>query len=218
MFLSENFRTLLNILFTPQCVLCENTLDIVPLCKSCQSLAPIYPLHNFASTTAFGALFYYELSMRELIKGAKFYGKRDYIYALKTLVEDRLGDAQVLNALKEIAPSVICPLPTPPLKRFIRGIDIPLMFAHLLKRRLGAPVKNLLGAHYHKPSLAKISAKSVRKKSIVGAFYLKKPEVSYQRILLVDDIFTTGSTFDESSKLLKSIAGEVRCLAISRTP
>ncbi|MBU1043633.1 MAG: ComF family protein [Candidatus Omnitrophica bacterium] len=57
-----------------------------------------------------------------------------------------------------------------------------------------------------------------RQLNILGAFSCKNPEeFKNKRILLIDDIFTTGSTLDECARVLKqSGAKEVTCLTIAR--
>jgi predicted amidophosphoribosyltransferase len=58
-----------------------------------------------------------------------------------------------------------------------------------------------------------------RRANINGAFYLKDPsEVSGRRILVVDDVMTTGATVNECAKTLKKGgAKEVHVLTLART-
>ena len=54
-----------------------------------------------------------------------------------------------------------------------------------------------------RPPQAKIS-RDERVKNVVGAFEVNHPDqVQGERILLVDDVFTTGATVNEVSKILK---------------
>ena len=57
-----------------------------------------------------------------------------------------------------------------------------------------------------------------RMENLSGAFILKKPSrIKGKKILLIDDIFTTGSTFDECAKVLyKAGAKTVDCLCLPR--
>ena len=59
--------------------------------------------------------------------------------------------------------------------------------------------------------------KEQRKKNIKGAFKIKYPErIKDKNIILFDDIFTTGSTVNECSKMLKKAgAKEIVILTIA---
>ncbi len=62
--------------------------------------------------------------------------------------------------------------------------------------------------------------KALRAAHILGAFSLKRgAKVAGRRILLVDDLVTTGATLSECSRvLLMAGAAEVVCLTLARKP
>lgn len=53
---------------------------------------------------------------------------------------------------------------------------------------------------YTKPQ--KILDNKERRKNLKDAFEVRKPELKFRNILLIDDIYTTGSTIDEIAKIL----------------
>lgn len=71
------------------------------------------------------------------------------------------------------------------------------------------------------PSLASSEGGSVvRRKLVNGVYQVISPEdVAGKRILLVDDIITTGSTLEEAAGTLQSAgAAEICCVTAARTP
>lgn len=70
-----------------------------------------------------------------------------------------------------------------------------------------------------KQTLAQVELKKEqRQKNIKGVFFCQKPKiVQGRKILLVDDLFTTGSTMEEAARVLKEAgAKEVWGIAIAR--
>lgn len=71
------------------------------------------------------------------------------------------------------------------------------------------------------PSLASSEASpAMRRKLVAGVYRVISPEtVAGKRILLVDDIITTGSTLEEAAGTLRAAgAAEVCCVTAARTP
>jgi ComF family protein len=56
-----------------------------------------------------------------------------------------------------------------------------------------------------------------RKKNVSGAFTLIEPELFRgKKVLLVDDVITTGATLNECSKVLKRAGADVIALTVAR--
>ena len=113
-------------------------------------------------------------------------------------------------------------------------IPVPIHFTKRLKRKynqselLAQKISEISGVKYEPRILKKIKQTSPqeglsgiqRRKNVIGSFgidckyeYLLKNK----RILLIDDVFTTGSTVDECSKVLKKhMAKEVIVLTLAR--
>jgi ComF family protein len=89
-------------------------------------------------------------------------------------------------------------------RRVSRAHSIPLDFTALRRTRHTEPQTHLSG--------------SERQKNIRGAFEVRRPEVIAEKhILLIDDVFTTGSTVQECAKvLLKAEAKQVDVLILAR--
>jgi predicted amidophosphoribosyltransferase len=160
------------------------------------------------------ALFFYEGIIKKLVIGAKFYSSLQHAEVLMRLAQQ----AAMHEVIKAIAPDCISAVPTHWLNRIRRGVDLPQLFGQLLSRMFAVPFVSCLRRvnYFHHQVLA--TSKGERVRGIRGAFSIRRKKNTYGRILLVDDIVTTGATFDESRKMLRAKSDDVVCLALARTP
>jgi ComF family protein len=100
-----------------------------------------------------------------------------------------------------------------------RGFNQALLLAHGVSERFALPLSydNLMRNRYTRPQV-ELSGRE-RAENVRGAFKLLRPiEVSEKRILLVDDVFTTGATMNECAKVLKEAgAKSVSVMTLART-
>ncbi|MDD2331237.1 MAG: ComF family protein [Candidatus Cloacimonetes bacterium] len=85
-----------------------------------------------------------------------------------------------------------------------RGFNQSELVARALARKLGTDyIEPVIRAYYTKSQT--MLSKAERQSNLSSAFTLKKKSpVTGKRILIVDDVFTTGSTVNEISKVLKT--------------
>ena len=103
------------------------------------------------------------------------------------------------------------PVPMYPKKKRRRGYNQAEVFAKALGRELGIPVESGLLKRVRNTAPQKELSDTQRQKNLKNAFQLVPDVVKYNHILLVDDIYTTGSTMDEASKALLSGGVERVC-------
>lgn len=104
-------------------------------------------------------------------------------------------------------------------RRWTRGYDQAKKLAQSLGRRLALPVEGILRKTRHTRSQTKMPDSAARRANVQGAFNVRpKVSVEGKRILLVDDIHTTGATLDECKKILLNAGAEsvVCCVVASR--
>ena len=100
-----------------------------------------------------------------------------------------------------------------------RGYDQSKLLAQAVGKLLGVrPVRTLRKIRDTAPQSLTGSAEK-RRENVKDAYAVWKPEnVIGKRILILDDIFTTGSTVSECARTLgKAGAAEILCAAVARS-
>lgn len=153
----------------------------------------------------------YNRYLKELVHGFKFNGK-SYLY--KPFGEIMISTIKEMN-IKDI--DLIAYIPIHRRKEAIRGYNQSELLASYIAKELDVSIsmKNLVKIKWTKEqnTLDRIQ----RLKNLKDSFYIKNPSEFYNKsILLIDDIITTGSTFNECSRLLiEKGAKAVTCLALT---
>lgn len=105
--------------------------------------------------------------------------------------------------IAEISPEVLIPIPIHKKKLKKRGYNQAELLARSLGRRLDIPVD----ADVIKRNLNTMPQKKLdnveREKNLKKAFILSREIVQYKKVMLVDDIYTTGATIEACTSLLK---------------
>ena len=180
------------------------TLAYAPghVCASCR-------LHPPAYTRAW-ALYAYEPPLQDAIQLFKYHGKVVLAKHLGTLLERSAGLLPPVDMLMPV------PLHTDRLRD--RGYNQALLLADRLNRRLDVPISydNLIRRRATRPQTE--LTRKARMKNLRRTFALLRPEqVKDKRVLLVDDVMTTGTTVNECAKTLrKAGAGPVSACTIAR--
>ncbi len=190
------------------CIICGKPLEKDSKINKCYSCL-IQP-HYFSKTISV-------VEYKGIIKKAiyKFkYGKKPYMSkAFGALILDRLLE----NDIDEHDIDIIVPVPLHRIKLIKRGFNQAEVLGKYISNVLDIPlsVNNLV--RKNRTSRQNKLDKLERQKNIEGAFKVRKKELfKDMSILLVDDIFTTGATVDECSKiLLNAGAKEIKVLCIA---
>jgi ComF family protein len=216
---SKLLEPIFDMFFPRRCMLCNNNYALDNLCESCRSRCFSCPLGSFGfSPEHKGALFYYELSIRDALRGAKF--QRNYSLArlVNQILHEALEHNMHIERLRDFAPDAICYVPTHWMRRSLRGFDLPSSFAALIAQHLNKPLVHALTKTTLKKPQSSIQSKSSRLLAVKSMFKLRTQKKNYQKLVLIDDIVTTGATFDECTRVLKPIANKIICLAFAKTP
>ncbi len=205
------FRYLLDLLFPPKCILCGKLLEKqeTDLCRSCREESPecLGKHKNFSFLDSWAAIWYYEKNIRQSILRFKFRRARHYADVYGRLLAMRL-----LQLYPE-GFDVLTWVPISRARRFTRGYDQVELLARAVGRELGMkPIKALKKMRNNRPQSG-ISGQAQRRANVLGVYRVISPaQVQGKRILLLDDIITTGATAGECARvLLTAGAKEVHC-------
>lgn len=108
------------------------------------------------------------------------------------------------------------PVPTHAWRRWRRGFDLARDVAELIGRRAGLPVLNPLRKAWRAPSQAE-RTEGARRRLPRRAFRLVDPaQVGGKRLLLVDDVWTTGTSLLRCAQVLQAGGADVRVFTLFR--
>lgn len=99
-------------------------------------------------------------------------------------------------------PEVLVPIPMYPKKKKLRGYNQAEILAGYLGEYWNLPVDTELLKKVRDTGAQKELDRATRRKNLLEAFEAER-ESPYQRVLLVDDVYTTGSTVDAAAESLK---------------
>ncbi len=209
------FHKIISILFPPKCILCRRILskDETDLCHNCRANTPEFGKSKFSLSflAEWTAVWYYKDDARKSLLRYKFSGRRSYASAYGKLLAMKLEREAFLDF------DVLTWVPIGPLRRFRRGYDQDELLAKALGAELGRPAVQTLRKIRNTPPQSGLKGVSRRRANVLGAYRALDPEaVRGKRILLIDDIITTGATVSECARvLLTAGAKEVTCAAMA---
>ena len=172
------------------------------LCTECKTDEPPFE--------AMRSLARYEGVIRQCIHSVKY----DHNQALGEFFAQDLVD---LVRREGWTLDLVMPVPLNPIRKEERGYNQSALLARPVALALGLPFSTFgLKRIRNTPSQVELSAQE-RKINVQGAFEAVPEIVQGKRILLVDDVTTTGSTLRECSlALIKGGSLKVYCLTLAR--
>ena len=229
----------LDLLFPPLCHVCKRYIPAagdIHICPVCRELMPpiIAPLCIVCGIPFVGAgndhvcgrcitspprfdaaraALAYEGASRDLIHAFKYRNKTHLRRPLALLIMEMLSEF-----IHSRRPDLIMPVPLHRKKLSSRGFNQAVLLGEILSQRLMIPHerRNLRRIRWTEPQVN--LAVHERRTNVKGAFAIRDSAlVNGRRVLLVDDVLTTGSTAEECGKVLKAAgAVDVTVITIAR--
>ena len=199
-------RRMLEWLFPGKCVLCRKILqkEETDLCRACRANQPEYPYGKKKVTRIadLTAVWMYEGNVRRSIHRYKFNGARHYAD-----VYGRLLAMRILRDLPQADVITWVPISRQRLRK--RGYDQVELLARAVGGELGIPTVKLLEKFRDNRANSGLKTPAERRANVLGVY--KVPEgadIRGKRVLLLDDIVTTGATASECARVLLTAGAE----------
>ncbi|MBQ9609522.1 MAG: ComF family protein [Lachnospiraceae bacterium] len=178
---------------SPLCFKCGKEINDADMeyCEDCTKKPKSYirgfPAMNYVSP------------VRESVAEFKYHNKSSYADFFSYEILKTHG-----REIAEIAPEALIPVPVHDKKLKIRGYNQ----AAVLAKRLSVPLGIRVDEDILKRSINTLPQKlfdpEERQKNLERAFILTEKKVQYKKVMLVDDIYTTGATIEACTKMLKA--------------
>lgn len=189
----------LRYIMSPRCYICGKQLYYAneEYCADCQKKK-----HLFKQGVG---VFGYDDRVKASMYRFKYSNRREYAAFYGEAIVSRYG-----HLIRSWKPEVIIPVPMYKIKKLQRGYNQAELIADEVGRLLEVPVDKKLLVRSRATKAMKELDDEQRIKNLQNAFKITDSIVKYKKILLVDDIYTTGSTIDACSEvLLQAGAAEI---------
>jgi len=209
-------NTILDIIFPVNCISCgKNGTDLcLPCLLQCeqaeyQNSKWIYSIFNYRNPY-----------VKKSIWLLKYKSRKQIATIFAMIIHDRiieeLADLIILENFKE---PILIPIPLSPKRKRERGFNqAEIICKELIKLDKNINFKlenNILIKPKDTTHQANIKNRNERLKNLINSFAVKNSEkIKNKNIILIDDICTTGATFNEAKKTLKQ-AGARKIIAFS---
>ena len=186
------------------CGICGK-LDKKLLCNKCKiklQKNALCKIEDYENTSSYFDehiyLFQYSGEIRDTILNYKF-NEKSYIY--RTFLEFIKNNEKICAQIKKY--DIIIPVPISKKRFKQRGYNQSALIAKNLAKMLNVDYKEnvLVKIKDNKPQSE--MGQDERKNNVKGVYTIKnKEKINQKKILLIDDIFTTGNTVNECAKIL----------------
>lgn len=206
---------MLELLFPQKCLLCRKILadEELDLCRKCRCDGPdcTNSRKKLPFIDSWTAVWYYEGDVRKSLLRYKFRGHRSYAKGFGRLLAMKLLENHPDGF------DLLTWIPVSPLRKLRRGYDQVELLALAVGQELGIKPTPLLRKIRHNRPQSGIVGEAQRRANVLGVYRATDPQLLQgKRVVLLDDIITTGTTAGECARILLTAgAKEVHCGAVA---
>lgn len=206
----KKLESLLDWIYKKKCYFCKNSKEAVRMCSKCYEQMDYLPIS--INRKIEGKNIYcagiYSKNLQKLIRGLKYHNQKDLAYYLAKFM------AKYFNQISDRTDLEIIPVPIFPKREKKRkynhmnlvGQEFSRITSNTLNTELITRIKDTKPQYKLK--------REERIKNLSNAFKVDKSKYNGKTLLIIDDICTTGSTFEEIIKELKRNGiNDIICLA-----
>lgn len=211
------FEKIINLIYPKVCGICGEIASD-DICNKCKveikgwkrNKKHIYLTKNF---TTHMYLFDYHEAIRQKILEFKF---KEKTYLYESFVKIIINDKKICGFLKSY--DIIIPVPISKRRKSLRGYNQSEMISKKVAKKVQIEYRDDILYKIKDTLPQSLLDKERRRENIKDAYYIKNKEaVKNKRIVLLDDIYTTGNTVNECSKVLKEAgAKEIGVLTLAK--
>ncbi|KZN29958.1 hypothetical protein N474_03340 [Pseudoalteromonas luteoviolacea CPMOR-2] len=198
--------------FPPQCQLCQTPVDTPGLCQTCQSTLPLLThdevnlltrpdinrMFHLPHCDGLSACAWYQGFMSNWLKQVKYQNSRVATNIIRQIIAEHWQRQQFAEHI-EIDACILVPVAKTRL--ILRGYNqvyqtwMPVLSQH------GLPVLDAIGKHSARSQV--MMGKQARKQNAMQAYFVKR-SLANKRVLLIDDVVTSGATINRIAALCKA--------------
>ena len=198
------YKIMIDLLYPHNCVMCGKQANEEYLCTNCENILEqeaLYKIENYKNKyfEKHIYIFKYEKIIRKLIIDYKF---NDKSYFYESFIKFLLKNKKICRFFETY--DIITPVPIHKKRKALRGYNQ----SELIARKIARNYKNLKYENLLEKKInttpQSLLTKLERIENAKNVYYAKNIEkIKGENIILIDDIYTTGSTVNECSKILK---------------
>ena len=204
------YQKILDLIYPPNCLICGKNSEEY-LCKKCEKILEKYAINKIdqylnKNFSKHAYIFKYEGKIRSLIIDYKF---NDKSYLCELFVKFLIKNKKICRFFKTY--DIIMPVPIHKKRESQRGYNQSTLIARKITEKFNSLQleENNLEKQKNTIEQSKLT-KQQRIENAKNVYKIKnKEKINNKKIILIDDVYTTGSTANECAKVLKENGAKI---------